>query len=234
MIEPPAIRILSAGAPITGVHNCAEANANASGKLFEIERATSPVIKERVGSGTAEAEIVVAPLAAMEEFASAGHVEPQSVCVIGSITLGVVIRNGARESDISSVESFTQAVLGADRVIYNLASSGQYIAATLAKLGLTDKIAAKTIVVPNGAAVMERLVEDASLDDIGFGQITEIRRHDHLGTHLMGPLPEAIGRQTPYAVGLLTSAFKPEIARRLVDFMVSSEGKRIFVASGVV
>jgi len=234
MIEPPAIRILSAGAPITGVRNCAEANATASGQPFEIERATSPLIKERVSSGTAEAEIVVAPLAAMEEFASAGHVEPQTVSAIGSITLGVVIREGAREPDISSVESFTRSLLEADSVIYNQASSGQYIAAMLDKLELTDKLAAKTIVVANGAAVMERLVEDARLDDIGFGQITEIRRHDHLGTRLLGPLPKAIGRETPYAVGLLTSASRPEIARRLVDLMVSSAGKRIFVASGVV
>lgn len=234
MIDHAAIRILSAGAPITGVRKCAEANATATGQPFEIERATAPVIKERVGSRTADADVIVAPLVAMKEFASAGHIEPQSFSVIGSVTLGVVIRNGAREPDISSVESFTRTLLEADRVIYNLASSGQYIAATLDKLGLTDKIAARTAVVANGAAVMERLVKDATLDSIGFGQITEIRRHDHLGTHLLGPLPKAIGRETPYAVGFLTSASKPEIARRLVEFMVSNEGKRIFVASGVV
>ncbi len=234
MNDRPAIRILSAGAPMTGVRKCAEANAAATGQPFEIEHATAPVLKERVDSRTAGADVIVAPHVAMEAFASAGHVDPGSVCVIGSVTVGVVVRNGAREPDLSSVEAFTRAVLAADAVVYNLASSGQYVAKTLQSLGLADKIAARTVIVPNGAAVMERLAEDAALDGIGFGHITEIRRHDDLGTHLVGPLPKAIGRQTPYAVGLLASASRPDAARALVDFMASTDGNRIFVASGVV
>lgn len=246
MNDFPAICILSAGAPIAGVRKCAEVNATAFGQPFEIERATAPVLDERVTSGMAGADIIVAPLIAMQEYASAGLVGLESVITIGSVTIGVVVRDGASEPDLSSVEAFTRAVLAADGLVYNVASSGQYVAATLDKLGLTDKIATKTTVVANGAAVMERLsgnapgdatdntTDNATGDEIGFGHITEICRHDHLGTHLVGALPKAIGRETPYAVGLLASASRPDAARALLDFMSSAAGKKIFVANGIL
>lgn len=234
MTGTQAVRILSAGAPKTGVRACAEAFAAQSGEPFEIEFATAPVIKERVTSGTADADVVVAPLPTMKEFASAGHVEPGCLSVIGSVTVGVVVRDGAREPDLTSVEAFAQAVLTADAVVYNKASSGEYIARVLEKLGIADEVASKTIRVPTGAAVMECLAAHPSNNVIGFGQITEIRLHNHLETHLVGPLPEAIGKTTTYAAGPLSTAQRPDAARALADFMASPDGKRKFVASGVL
>ena len=234
MNDYPAIRILSAGAPITGVRKCAETHAAATGQRFEIERATAPVLNERINSETGVADIIIAPLVAMEKFVSAGRVDAATVHAIGSVTIGVVVRNGVPEPDLSSLESFVHNVLAADAVVYNVASSGQYVARMFADLGLTDKIAAKTIIVPNGVAVMQRLVENATSNEIGFAHITEIRRHDELGTHLVGQLPMAIGRQTPYAVGIIATASAVSGARALVDFMGSEEGHRIFAASGVV
>jgi molybdate transport system substrate-binding protein len=233
MTDTPAVRILSAGAPKTGVRTCAETFAARCGQRFELELATAPVIKARVAAGTADADIVVAPLAAIEGFAGAGQVDPRSVSTIGSVRVGVVVRNGAREPDLTSVEAFTEALLAADTVVYNEASSGQYIARMLADLGIADELAATTVIVPTGAAVMQHLVSEARGAAIGFGHFTEIRFHDYLGTHLVGPLPEAIGRATSYAVALLSAASRPEAARRLIDFMTSADGKRAFVAAGV-
>jgi molybdate transport system substrate-binding protein len=233
MTDTPAIRVLSADAPKTGLRACAEAVTAGTGQKFEIVLATAPAIRERVVSGTADADILVAPLAFLEDFASAGHVDPRSISVIGSVTVGVVVRNGAREPDLASVEAFTEALLAADSVIYNTASSGLYVASMIEGLGLADRLAAKTVIVRTGAAVMQNLAVDPG-DAIGFGHVTEIRLHDALGTHLVGPLPEAIGRKTPYAAGVSTAAPRPDAARSLIDFMVSADGKALFVATGVV
>jgi molybdate transport system substrate-binding protein len=234
MNDAQPIRILSADAPKIGLRRCADTFAASTGQPFEIELATAPAIKERLASGIADADIVVVPLPVMEEFAMAGRVDPRSVAVIGSVTVGVVVRNGAREPDLTSVESFIRSLLAADAVVYNEASSGQYIARVLKNLGLADKVAAKSVVVRTGAAVMERLAAESSGDAVGFGHVTEIRLHDDLGTHLVGPLPRAIGRATPYAAGLLAAASRPVAARNLIDFMVSASGKEIFVATGVL
>ena len=122
----------------------------------------------------------------------------------------------------------------ADAVVYNKASSGLYIAQILEKLGIADKVKSRTVVAPNGVSVMEYLAEHSERTAIGFGHATEIRRHDDLGTHFVGPLPSGIGRETPYAVGLALKAARPEMARRMIEFMATTAGKNILVAAGVL
>ena len=81
---------------------------------------------------------------------------------------------------------------------------------------------------------MEALAEDTSGNAIGFGHVTEIRLHDPLGTRLVGPLPNEIGRQTPYAAGLLVTARQPDEAKEFVSLMSSARGRQMFVESCVV
>ena len=85
------IRILGAGAPRTGVINCAKALAADTGQHFEFEHATAPIIKERVMSGNVDADIIEAPLAVIEELVDAGHIVPDSVTLLGVVSVGVVV-----------------------------------------------------------------------------------------------------------------------------------------------
>lgn len=234
MTDCPTLRILSTDAPKTGVRRCVAAFAAETGQAVEIDLAPAPIIKERVTSGGEKPDIIVATLSVLNEFADAGFAIPESITPIGSVAVGVVVRNDAPEPDLTSVEGFAEAMLAANAIVYNKASSGLYVAQMLGKIGIAERIADKVSVVPNGAAVMEFLVNKAPLNAIGFGHITEIRLHDNLGTHLAGPLPEAIGRHTVYAVGLHTAAAMPDAARALISRMVSAKGLADFVASGVV
>lgn len=234
MKEPDPIRILSADAPKDGLRKASETFSAQTGLPHTIELATGPVIKQRVASGLGGADLIVIPRPALEDLARMGHVRPESVATLGLVSVGVTVKNGAREPDLSSVDAFVESVAGAARIIYNTASSGQYVARMFEKLGLTDKISEKSTILPTGVAVMQELAADTSGSAIGFGHVTEIRRHDKLGTHLAGPLPGEIGRDTPYAIGLLLSASLPDEARRLAEFLTSSAGKQIFVENGVL
>jgi len=229
----PSISILSAGAPKTGVRLCAEAWSGETGTSFEIEFATAPRIRERVAEGDTDADIVVAPVAAMEGFIAAGKIVDGSMVPIGEIAAGVVVRDGAEEPDLSSAETLRDALLAADRIVYNEASSGQYIETMIDKLGIADKIAGRTVRVANGAAVMEHLAADGHARTIGFGQVTEIRLHESLGVHLVGPLPAEIGKVTTYAAGLATDASDVDAAASLVSFIGSQRGRTIFAETGV-
>ena len=227
------IRILSADAPKGGLRKCAAAFADRKGTCSSIELATAPTIKKRVEAGDAAADLVVVPLAMMKELADAGFVTPASITPIGSVTVGVVVRNGAREPDLTSVDAFSQSLRAADLVVYNTASSGLYVASVLERLDLKEELAAKSVIVPTGTSVMERLVAESTLNAIGFGHVTEIRLHNDRGTHLVGPLPGAIGRETPYAAGVLATAANPEAASDLVAFLGSRDCKQHFVDAGV-
>ena len=125
------------------------------------------------------------------EFEDAGLVRASPRVVVGSVKAGVAVRAGAPEPDLSSVESFKHALLAADSVVYNQASSGLYIARMIEDLGLAEALEAKTVRVPTGAAVFTHLAESDSPAEIGFGQIPEIRRFADKGVALVGPLPEA-------------------------------------------
>lgn len=232
--EKGTIHILSADAPKAGLRKNAEAFSRETGIAHEIELLTGPKIKERVLSGKTDADLIVIPRPQFDDLAAAGFLDPNDIAVIGHVTVGVTVRNGAREPDLSSVEGFRQSVLAADRLIYNTASSGQYIHEMFERLGMAEAVSRKATILGTGKAAMEALAADDTGSAIGFGHVTEIRLHDSLGTHLVGPLPGEIGRQTPYAGGALSKAPNLDIARRFLAFLVSPAGRNTFSETGVL
>lgn len=172
--------------PKTGMRTCAAAFADWT--VRGRRSSWQPPPPSRRGSRRAMPRPTLSfiPLAMMKELADAPFVTPESITPIGSVTVGVVVRNGAREPDLLSVDAFSQSLRAADRVVYNRASRGLYVASVLERLGLKEELAATSVIVPTGAAVMERLVAESTLNAIGFGHVTEIRLHNDLGTHLVG------------------------------------------------
>ncbi|MDU8913976.1 substrate-binding domain-containing protein [Aestuariicoccus sp. MJ-SS9] len=229
----PNLRILSAGAPKTGVRLCAEAFASATMGTVEIEFATAPEVRERMASGFVDADIVVAPVAAIEEFAASGALIVGSSVLLGSISAGVAVRRGAQVPDLHSAASLREALLTADLLIYNRASSGQYIHTMIERLGLSEAVAGKTLRTDTGADAMAYLANDRSERAIGFGQITEIRLKEGLGIQLVGPLPEELGKKTSYSAAVSTSARNPDRAKDLLAHFTSEEGRGILLQSGI-
>ena len=83
------------------------------------------------------------------------------------------------------------------------------------RLGIAREAAAKMTRLPTGAAVLQHIAESEVADEIGFGQIPEIRRFDGKGVKLVGPLPREIGKVTTYAAGALSGALAPRSGGRL-------------------
>jgi molybdate transport system substrate-binding protein len=230
---PVTIRILSAGAPKLGVGRCAEAFTRNTGNEVGIAFATAPVLRERVEGGEAAADLLVAPVALVKDFTAACLVGDGTAVTIGSVTAGVAVRQGAAIPDISSVDALVTALLGADAVLYNEASSGQYIAGMIERLGIAGQVEARTERLPTGAAVMKRLAGGKAPCEIGFGQITEIRRFEGEGVTLVGPLPAEVGKKTDYAACLLAGAAETQPAQALLAFMDSAEARRIYAEAGL-
>lgn len=230
---PATIRILSAGAPKQGVGQCAKSFARKTGHEVDVTFATAPVLRERVKKGEAAADLLVAPVALMKDCVAAGEVERGMNIVIGSVTAGVAVREGTAPPDISTVESLKAALLAANTVLYNVASSGQHIADMIERLGLAEELAARTERLSTGSGVMTRLAEGTAPNEIGFGQITEISRFEGGGVTLVGPLPQEVEKKTTYAAGLLAGAVATEPARALLAFMDSAEARQIYAEAGL-
>jgi len=224
------IKVLSAGAVEPGIRAAAAAYAKESGNEVKLTFNTAPEIKKRLESGAAF-DVVIAPPAALDEFAGAGKIAAERVA-LGRVGLGVAVRPGAEVPDISSSEALKRSLLAADSVVFNRASTGIYLENLLKKLGVYDTILPKITRYPDAGAVMEHLLKGKG-KEIGFGPVTEILLHKDQGLKLVGPLPADIQNYTSYSAAPMSSAANAELARAFVRFLGGAQSKALFGAAGV-
>ncbi|HXZ54916.1 MAG TPA: substrate-binding domain-containing protein [Burkholderiales bacterium] len=224
------LSVLSAGAVEPGLRAAAAAYAKQSGNEVKITFNTAPQIRKRIEGGESF-DVVIAPPAALDEFASAGKVAADRV-ELGKVGLGVAVRPSAELPDISSTEALRRSVLQADSVVFNRASTGIYLENLFKKMGIYDQILPKTTRYPDAGAVMQHLLKGKGRE-IGFGPVTEILLHRDVGLRLVGPLPADIQNYTSYAASLMKSAAHADLARGFVHYLGSPESKALLVAAGV-
>jgi molybdate transport system substrate-binding protein len=224
------IKVLSAGAVEPGLKAAAAAYKKQSGHDVSITFNTAPEIRKRIGAGEAF-DVVIAPPAALDEFAAAGKLVADRVA-LGRVGLGVAVRPGAPVPDISSSDALKRSVLEADSIVFNRASTGIYLENLFKKMGLYDQILSKTTRYPDAGAVMEHVLKGKGRE-IGFGPVTEILLQRDKGLKLVGPLPAEVQNYTSYSAVPMTAAANAELARAFVRYLGSAEGKAILVAAGI-
>ena len=224
------IRLLSAGAVEPGLRAAAGAYTKQSGNEVKITFNTAPEIRKRMEAGE-KFDVVIAPPAALDEFAAAGKVAADRAA-LGRVGLGVAVRPGAELPDISSTERLRASVLAADSIVFNRASTGIYLENLFKKMGLYEQILPKTTRYPDAGAVMEHVLKGKG-KEIGFGPVTEILLHREKGLKLVGPLPADIQNYTAYAAAPMSAAADAGLAREFVRYLGGAESKALFGAAGV-
>ncbi len=152
---------------------------------------------------------------------------------LGSIAVGVAVRHGSDAPNLCSPDTVRAALRRADPVIYNRASSGTYIETMIETLGLSNELAERTVRPETGRAVMEELVSAVSSRALAFGQVTEIKRLEHLGLRLVGPLPDGLANKTAYGAARTRTSRPPAGAKRLMQFLQSAEARSLLKQSGL-
>src|SRR5215468_11425598 len=136
------INIISAGAVEPGVVAAVDAFRKETGTEVKIKFATAPAIRERVGGGEA-ADVVIAPPAVIEELAKAGKLDGSGGAPVGRVGVGVLVRSDAAKPDVSSADALKRALLEADSVVYNKASTGLYLDQLFERLGVGAQVKTK-------------------------------------------------------------------------------------------
>lgn len=226
------IRIITAGAPQGGVKACAGEFQRSTGTGWDATVGTAPEIRDMVAAGEV-ADIVVAPIGAIADFTASGDIVAGTELVLGGIKAGVAVRSGAPMPDISTQDALVQAILGADSIVYNLASSGIYIERMMEQLGVADRIADKTVRPDTAAGVMQHLAGSDIENEIGFGQMTAIRRYSDEGVTLVGVLPDGVGNVTTYVAALKAGAPAEDTAREFLAFLAGDDARKILIANGL-
>jgi molybdate transport system substrate-binding protein len=221
------INVLSGAAVEPALIAAAAVFGKRTGNNVKITFATTPEIRRRVGAGETP-DVVVAPPAALDELAKSGTVDGAERVLLGRVGIGVVIRDGAPKPDVATTDALGRAVLDADSVIYNRASSGLYVEGLLQRLGLAEQIQAKTKRYM-GTDMIEPLINGKG-KEIGFMPLVQILHFRGRGLQLVGPLPADIQNYTSYAAA---PAPKSEGGLTFVRFLETSEAKGIFVGAGI-
>lgn len=225
------LKILSAGAVKRGVARVAAAFEQETGTKVDIEFTPVPEVRKRVSAGET-ADVVVATPAALDEFAAQKKINPDSRGFLGRSRMGIVIHADAPVPAVTDTESFKKLLLAASHVVRNEASSGIYSEKLLAKLGLTDVLGAKIVVVKTGSGIMQ-YVADHPVQAVGLAQISELMVMMDKGctVKLAAPLPDEIQNMTSYDAAAMTGA--PAAAVALAQRLSSAEAKKIFVETGI-
>ena len=224
------ITVLSGGAVEPGLNTAAAAFQKETGHVAKITYNTTPAMRKRVGAGDIF-DVVITPPAAIKDFAAAGKVDDGGINV-GRVGSGIAVRPDAPVPDISSAEAIKRAVLEAESIVFNRASTGIYIENMLRKMGVYDQIESKTVRYPDAFAVMDHLLKGKG-KEIGFGPITEILLFKDKGLRLVGPLPAEIQNYTSYVAVPMSAGTNKEIAQAFVRFLGGPTGKPLFVAAGI-
>jgi molybdate transport system substrate-binding protein len=222
------IKVISGGAIEPGLKAVAAAFEKQSGHRVDVTFNTAPQIRKRVADGE-RFDVVIAPPAVLEELVKAGKVSGDGHVPAGRVGVGVTVRSGAPAPAIGSVDALKQALLRADSVVYNQASSGLYLEKLFDKMGIGAQLKPKTTRYANGAQVLEHVIKGKG-NEIGFGAMTEIKLFEPRGLRLVGPLPAEIQNYTRYSAALTGSS---EAARSFVRYLDTPAAKQDFAANGV-
>jgi molybdate transport system substrate-binding protein len=229
------LKLLSAGAVEPGLRAAVARYERDSGDTVAISFATAPVLRERAGSPAAAAaagfDVLVAPVAVFDAIAAAGTVRTQRG-TLGSVGVGGAVRPDAPKPDLASAESLKSALMAADSVVFNRASTGQYVAQLLQKLGLAEAMSGKTVQVADGAAVVKHLMQGKGRE-FGFAPITEIVLHKDQGLVFVGALPAELQNRTTYQASLAAQPRDEVAAMRLWRYLSGADAQAIYKAAGI-
>ncbi len=225
------LKVLSAGAVAPGLKAAVEGFRRASGHEVRIQFNTVPQIEKKLADGDT-ADVLVATPALLDAQVKAGKVAPDGHVMLGRVGAGVFVRAGTPAPDIATTDALKRALLAADAIVYNTASSGQYIAKMIETLGIADQVKGKTARYADADAVVEHVAQ-AKDTAIGFSPIPEIKQSESKGVRLVGPLPADVQNYTSYAAAKLAGATAMDAAAAFLAYLATPAAKQAFTNAGI-
>lgn len=223
------ISVFSGGAVKPALDEVTANYRKATGHSVTVDYAPVGTLMRRLAEGSVP-DLVVLTADVMPTAESKGWAVPGTAVALGGVGVGVAVREGAAAPDISTPESFRQALLAAKSITYidpEKGTSGKHFAEVLRRLGIAEAVQARTTLGDAGY-----IVEPVARGEIELGiqQITEILPVK--GVKLVGPLPDALQKITVYSAAATPVARNPETVRNFLAYLRSAETREIFTRKG--
>ncbi len=188
-------------------------------------------LKKRIQDGET-ADLMFLSRGALDDLEKEGKVAAGSIVNVAKSSVAVAAREGAPKPDISTPDALKATLLAAKSVVYadpaKGGASGVHFAKMVERLGITDAMKPKTILVP-GAQAAE--VVSKGQAELGVAMASEIVPVP--GAQLVGVLPSDLGMTLVFSAGVGATNKDREAANALIRFVTGPEGVAALKAKGM-
>jgi molybdate transport system substrate-binding protein len=201
---------------------------------FDIEGAFGAVgaMADKLRKGVAT-DIVILTAALVAKLAEEKLIVPASISDVGLVETALAVRTGDPRITVRNAGDLREALLASDAIFVpdiKASTAGMHVAKVLAQLGITDEVAARLKIYPNGATAMRHLAASDANRPIGCTQSTEIISTE--GVELSGSLPPGCELATMYTAGVTTSAPNARQAQALIDLLIGASARDLRAQAG--
>jgi len=222
------IRIYSGGAPRAALKPLGAEYEQATGNSLAFTFDGVAAIRERLRAGE-KADVVLLPAGMLEAMGAA--LLAGSRTLLARSPIGVAVRNGATEPDVSSPDAIRRTLLAARSIAYSdpkIAPSGIHLTKMLANLGIAEAMHAKTVLrTPFDGGVA--LVASGEIE-IGLYLVSEIQVVD--GVKLAGLLPAELQSYVIYAGAVAAQSPAQDAALAFLRFLGDPAARERWNAAG--
>ena len=172
--------------------------------------------------------ILTPPL--MDDAIKQGAIATASRTMIAQTGLAVMIKAGGRRADISTVEAFRRALVGAASVIYaREGASGVAFAALVERLGIAGDLKPKSTLAATADEVGQSVVSGAvELGILPVSEILPVR-----GAELLAPFPAGAQSYIIMVGGVSAAAKQADAAADFLKFLTSPAALPVITKKGM-
>jgi len=173
-------------------------------------------------------DVVIMSREGLTELIAAGRIVAGSDVDLATAALGAAVRAGAPKPDVTTVEGFKRALLGAKVVAVPQSTSGIYLLKEVfPKLGIADRINVKVTERGSQSAGMVASGEA----DIAVQPISELMHVP--GIDYVGGLADELQLIQVFSAAIVHGSKDPEAAKRLIQFLASGRAAPAIEKNGM-
>jgi molybdate transport system substrate-binding protein len=221
--------VWSAGAAQAPMTELVKNYQDDSGNTVKIQFAPVGSLLKRLSDG-GRPDVLILSQDVSSDVERNGWTAPGASTPIASVGVGVAVRVGTIEPDISSADALRTTLLNAKSITYidpAKGTSGKHFASVLEQLGIAQQMKSKTTLGEAGFVVEPVARGEVEL---GIQQITEILPVK--GVKLLGPLPAPLQKTTTYTIAVASSARDTQTARDFMKFILREPSLSVFKNKG--
>jgi molybdate transport system substrate-binding protein len=187
------------------------------------------VLKQRIEDGEAFDVAFVTP-AVIDDLIAHGKISTDTRTTIARSGLALEIRAGAPKPDLSSVDAFKRALLGAKSIAYaREGASGVAFAAIIQKLGIADDLKARSRLTATGEEVSSAvLAGDADFGVLPLSEILPVK-----GVDVGGLFPADVQSYIIMVGGVNATSRRAGASRELIKYLTAPAAQPVIKAKGM-